>query len=50
MLFLNLVLSHGMYASSNIKPLVFYAPKIIACLAIFIGIWAWSYADLREYQ
>ena len=50
MLFLNLVLSHGMYASNQTKPFVFYAPKIITSLAIFIGLWAWSYADLQEYR
>ena len=50
MLFLNLVLSHGMYASKLINPCVFYAPKIITSLLVFIGLWAWSYADIREFQ
>ena len=49
MLFLNLVLSHGMYASKLINPCVFYAPKIITSLLVFIGLWAWSYADIREF-
>ena len=49
MLFLNLVLSHGMYASNDINSLVFYIPKLLACLAVFLGLWAWSYADVREF-
>ena len=50
MLFLNLVLSHGMYASKNMKTGLFYAPKLIASTAVFLGLWAWSYADLLEFE
>ena len=49
MLFLNLVLSHGMYASNDVNPVLFYAPKLVTSLAVFIGLWAWSYADVREF-
>ena len=49
MLFLNLVLSHGMYCSRQIRPVWFYLPKIGISLAVFIGLWAWSYADALEY-
>jgi len=50
MLFLNLVLSHGMYASTDINKKLFYAPKILISLMVFLGLWAWSYADALEYK
>lgn len=51
MLFINLVLSHGMYASnSQSKPLPFFAPKVLLSGAVFIGLWAWSYSDLLEFD
>jgi len=51
MLFLNLVLSHGMYASlETMTPFKFYSPKIVVCIAIFLGLWLWSYADAKEFE
>ena len=50
MLFLNLVLAHGIYASSDASPVLFYGPKLAICSAIFLGLWAWSYADLKEFE
>ena len=51
MLFLNLVLSHGMYASpETMTPSQFYLPKIIVCIAVFLGLWVWSYADAKEFE
>ena len=28
----------------------FYAPKVAICLAIFLGLWAFQYADMKEFQ
>ena len=50
MLFLNLVLSHAMYATSSSSKFAFYLPKMVICLAVFLGLWAWSYADVREFE
>ena len=50
MLFLNLVLSHGMYASSDMNPFAFYAPKIVISMTVFVGLWAWSWADVNEFE
>lgn len=49
MLFINLALSHGMYASdTSLKK--FYVPKALLCLLVFLGLWAWSYADALEFH
>mmetsp|Transcript_7381 Transcript_7381/g.10471 ORF Transcript_7381/g.10471 Transcript_7381/m.10471 type:complete len:275 (-) Transcript_7381:96-920(-) len=51
MLFLNLVLSHGMYASpEETTPSQFYLPKILVSAAVFVCLWAWSYADAKEFE
>ena len=50
LLFLNLVLSHAMYASPQISPFSFYAPKMALSALVFLGLTAWSYADVLEYQ
>ena len=49
MLFLNLVLSHGMYASPSISKKAFYLPKVTISIAMFFCLWAWSYADVQEF-
>ena len=49
MLFLNLALAHGMYAQdTSLK--YFYLPKGIVCFSVFLGLWAWSYADALEFD
>lgn len=40
MLFLNLVLSHSMYASTSISVKLFYGPKIAVSFLVFLGLWA----------
>lgn len=49
MLFINLALSHGMYATDTSMKM-FYVPKAALCVMVFLGLWAWSYADALEYQ
>ena len=49
MLFLNLILSHSMYASANISEKVFYGPKMALSFLVFLSLWTLSYADALEY-
>lgn len=51
MLFLNLALTHGMYASPDeTTPWQFYLPKVAVSAAVFVGLWAWSYSDAKEFE
>lgn len=50
MLFLNLVLSHSMYVSPSMSLKTFYAPKLAISACIFLGLWAWSFADMLEFE
>lgn len=49
MLFINLALSHGMYASDT-SFFKFYVPKALLCISVFLGLWSWSYADACEFD
>ena len=48
-MFINLVVSHGLSASSEMTPAAFYGPKLVVCTLVFFSIWIWQYADKLNY-
>lgn len=49
MLFINLALAHGIYAADS-GVLIFYTPKVVLCILVFLGLWSWSYTDVRKFE
>ena len=48
-LFINLVVSHSLYASLEMSTQLFYLPKLLICGLVFFSMWVWQYADKVNY-
>ena len=48
-MFINLVISHGLSASNEMSVSAFYLPKLVVCILVFFSIWIWQYADKLNY-